>query len=142
MATNDVTKTSESANAKPAQQSRTTKPMGTICTGDSDRNRYNFSPYLQDGRKPRSDSDCFVATACYGSPSAPEVVELRSFRDSCMIRTVYGRALVTLYYAISPGLAAFVGERPWLSRSLRCLVLAPIVRLVRYHGTITHREAN
>jgi hypothetical protein len=53
---------------------------------------------------------CYVATAVYGSPSAPEVEALRRFRDRTLMECAPGRAFVRLYYALSPGLARRLGE--------------------------------
>lgn len=50
--------------------------------------------------KPRSG--CFIATACYGDYSAPEVLVLRTFRDQKLMTSVLGRAFVRFYYVVSP----------------------------------------
>ncbi len=71
---------------------------------------------------------CFVATAAHGTIEAQEVVALRSFRDRTLMGNAAGRALVDLYYRVSPPIADFIradDDR----RSVTRAVLAPIVWL-------------
>ena len=42
---------------------------------------------------------CFVATAVYGNPKAPEVQVLREFRDEVLNQNPLGRRLVDFYYS-------------------------------------------
>ena len=62
---------------------------------------------------------CFIATAAYGTDSADDVMALRRFRDERLLETATGRALVKLYYKLSPPLAAFIAERPLLRKITR-----------------------
>src|SRR6185503_3414332 len=55
---------------------------------------------------------CFVASASYGTPLAAEVSALRRVRDRYLLSHAPGRALVAAYYAVGPGLAAALRERP------------------------------
>ena len=52
--------------------------------------------------------NCFIATAAFGGPLAPEVMALRRFRDSHLLTNPVGRAFVGVYYASSPPIAEFV----------------------------------
>jgi hypothetical protein len=62
---------------------------------------------------------CFIATAAYGTPMAEEVEVLREFRDTYLLTNPVGKALVELYYRVSPPMAEFITEHP---------ALKPIVR--------------
>lgn len=46
-----------------------------------------------------SRHECFIATAVYGSAEAPQVRELREFRDNVLNKTGIGRKAVDLYYS-------------------------------------------
>jgi hypothetical protein len=76
---------------------------------------------------------CFIATAAYGSPSAPEVRLLRRFRDRVLLKSRPGRAFVAWYYRVSPGVAERIAE----SHALRAVVrgaLAPLVLAIAHPG--------
>ena len=60
-------------------------------------------------------SDCFVATAVYGSYDCPEVVRLRGFRDNFLKKYALGRAFIAAYYRFGPYLAKIVKGRAFLS---------------------------
>jgi hypothetical protein len=71
---------------------------------------------------------CFVATAAYGTPMAEEIHILRQFRDGYLLTNPPGKALVDLYYRVSPPLAEFMTEHPSLKPLARA-VLAPAVAI-------------
>ena len=55
---------------------------------------------------PSNSSDgCYIATAVYGSYNAPEVLELRRFRDEVLRSHWWGRVFIKAYYALSPSVA-------------------------------------
>jgi len=69
---------------------------------------------------------CFIATAAYGTPHHPHVRILRDFRDTYLMRSDIGRALVKFYYRYS----SFVADRIVKHRILKIAVrnhLAPLV---------------
>ncbi|MFC1808377.1 CFI-box-CTERM domain-containing protein [Candidatus Omnitrophota bacterium] len=80
------------------------------------------------GRKESGTRACFIATASYGSPLAPEVNTLCRFRDKYLANNYVGRKFISTYYKHSPPIADFIRDKDYLKRLLR-LILAPIVRL-------------
>jgi len=61
-----------------------------------------------------SKSNCFIATAAFGSAEAGPVRLLRGFRDAVLSKSGMGRSFVLWYYSWSPGAAAWLLERPVL----------------------------
>jgi hypothetical protein len=57
------------------------------------------------------DKSCFIATATFGSPMAPEVVTFRQFRNQYLLTNSWGKAFVKLYYKYGP-----IGAN-WISHS-------------------------
>lgn len=74
---------------------------------------------------------CFIATAAYGSPLAPEVAVLRRFRDTKLQMNSIGRVSILLYERLSPPLAEAISNRPIARLIVRRIFLAPAVWLVR-----------
>lgn len=74
---------------------------------------------------------CFIATAAYGSYLAPEVMELRRFRDRVLLTNRAGQALVEWYYRVSPPVAGFIAGHELLKGAVR-LLLTPAVCAVKY----------
>lgn len=73
---------------------------------------------------------CFIATAAYGSPLAPEVVLLSSYRDNYLAHHLLGRKIIHLYYRLSPPLAAWVSRKKFLKTCTRWL-LVPIIYILK-----------
>jgi hypothetical protein len=57
---------------------------------------------------------CFIATAAYGDIDAPEVEQLRQFRDSSLMTNPFGRGFVAAYYRMSPPVARLIARKPRL----------------------------
>ena len=74
---------------------------------------------------------CFIATAAYGSYLAPEVRELRRFRDEVLLTSAPGRAFVDAYYALSPPIAAFIADHD-AARAITRWALTPVVIAVKH----------
>jgi hypothetical protein len=71
---------------------------------------------------------CFIATAAYGTPMAEEIQILREFRDEYLLTNPLGRALVEVYYRVSPPIAEFITEHPSLKPIVRAGLL-PVVAM-------------
>lgn len=78
---------------------------------------------------------CFIATAAYGSKLAPEVQLLRNFRNDWLGKSGIGKTLVDkaeqIYYRRSPKIAMTMRYNTRLKKTLRWLLVAPIVRGLR-----------
>ncbi len=66
-----------------------------------------------------STSGCYIATSVYGAYDCPEVWTLRRFRDYYLSRTMFGRAFIRIYYAISPKLVRWFGDAVWFQKIWR-----------------------
>lgn len=78
-----------------------------------------------------SGSDCFIATAAWGSALDPHVEALRRFRDRYLLSNAAGRAFVASYYRHSPPLAQLIAGDENL-RALARGLLTPLVLAVVY----------
>lgn len=80
----------------------------------------SYCPFC--GTQHKSFGPCFIATAVYGDPLAPEVDALRYIRDNRLMTSALGRVAVRAYYRLSPPIADFLGKRPRLSRQIRTIL--------------------
>lgn len=78
--------------------------------------RYQRSGGTADGEA------CFVATAAYGDYSHSTVRWLRVFRDTVLLPTAGGRALVDTYYDNSPAAARRIEDSPVLAAAARAVL--------------------
>jgi hypothetical protein len=69
---------------------------------------------------------CFIASAAYSTPVAEEIQILREFRDEYLLTNPLGRALVGLYYKVSPPIAEFITEYPVLKTIVRVGLLPAV----------------
>jgi len=73
---------------------------------------------------------CLIATATYGSELAPQVQQLREFRDNTLLKTNSGFAFMTgfnqIYYSFSPTIADWERENPAFKETVK-LVITPLV---------------
>jgi hypothetical protein len=71
---------------------------------------------------------CFVATAAFATPFAPEVIALRKFRDDVLNHSAFGRAFIRIYYFASPTIASVISS----SKFLRAVSRKVFIHLVSY----------
>ncbi len=79
---------------------------------------------------------CFIATAAYGSPLAPQVDVLRMFREHYLRPHVPGRILIRVYETVSPPVAEMIRSSDPLRLVVR-VMLWPVVGLawMTVHGS-------
>lgn len=78
--------------------------------GDEEHLRHHLEAQRYGKNK---DGRCFIATEVYG-PVAEETIALRSFRDTVLLQRLWGRALVSIYYDVSPAIASLIRKNPSL----------------------------
>jgi hypothetical protein len=79
-----------------------------------------------------SMTQCFIATAAYGTESAEEIDVLRAFRDEVLLESAVGSRLVDWYYQTSPPVADFISGNGLLRTIVRELVIDPMVSVVTF----------
>jgi len=98
-------------------------------------------PPAQAQPQPEQLPSCIIATAAYGSETAPEVVYMRYVRDNLIGSTSIGRALrdgfLTWYYWWSPPIAHYMSDKPVFQAVFRVL-LAPVSLSVRIADATFH----
>ncbi len=62
---------------------------------------------------------CFIATAAFGSPLAPQVQRLRDVRDRYLLPYRLGRVAIQAYYAVSPPIADVISRSETLRAAVR-----------------------
>jgi hypothetical protein len=82
------------------------------------------SPGLSSGNQ--TQSSCLIATAAFGSALAPQVQQLRLFRDGIALKTSAGRSFMGVfnawYYSFSPSIAGYERQAHWLQDTVRTLI--------------------
>jgi|GEM_PF-6532358 len=78
-----------------------------------------------------SGEPCFIATAAYGTASAPQVDRLREFRDTYLLTNRAGVAFVRAYYRLTPPVARLIAAHEPARAGVRTC-LAPVVAVVRF----------
>jgi hypothetical protein len=78
------------------------------------------------GNQNQTQSGCLIATAAFGSELAPQVQQLRLFRDGIALKTSAGSSFMNVfnawYYSFSPSVADYERQAPWLQSAVRTLV--------------------
>lgn len=78
------------------------------------------------------ETNCFIASAAYGTSFATELDTLRDFRDQILSRTKLGENFIRWYYAKSPSYAKLVLE----NQTARATVRAALVPVVWFAGFV------
>ena len=107
--------------------------LNYIITNFQDDDSYLAARQIKDEiENPPKKGMCFIATAVYGTPMAPEVIVLCRFRDEVLLLSRAGRLFVKLYYLLSPPCARFIADSPSQRTIIRVLLLQPLLLLLRH----------
>lgn len=91
-------------------------------------------------------SQCFIATATYGSELSPEVSLLRNLRDKKIATTYAGRSFMlafnSFYYSFSPQVASFIASDAAVRSAARILLYPVIGILYVSDGILTTLSFN
>jgi hypothetical protein len=82
---------------------------------------------------------CFIATAVYGAGSM-EVQILRNYRDMYLLTNTTGRKIVSLYEFLSPNMAAFISNKPFLKLLTSALIVRPFVWIAELTSAIKNKQ--
>lgn len=101
----------------------------TACVLGSSVETFTYTQ-ISGGDEPKLENpNCFIATAAYGSPLAPQLDELRWFRDQVLDKFYFGRLAVKTYYEYSPKLAEKLKQSDIGQRAVRW-ALTPVVFII------------
>lgn len=103
-----------------------------IANFSDDEETYFEARQMKDSlENPPKKSGCFIATAAYGSPIAPEVMIFRQYRDETLLNSKLGTFFVQIYYCLSPPLASLISKRKILRAVVRNVILSPLVGVIK-----------
>ncbi len=77
------------------------------------------------------ESDCFIATAVFGTALDSRIDILRELRDRWLMATPLGKAFVFAYYEVSPSIARRARYNWLLRRFLRKTIVNPALHVTR-----------
>ncbi|MDY0142204.1 MAG: CFI-box-CTERM domain-containing protein [Bacteroidales bacterium] len=75
-------------------------------------------------------SGCFIATACYGDYNNLNVIILRNFRDTKLLKTFFGKTFIHCYYNFSPYFANIISKNKTLQYVSRKIIVYPLVKSI------------
>jgi hypothetical protein len=100
-------------------------------------NRREVTEIPEEDAEDEEDEDasggaCFVATAAWGDRIHPDVVWLRNWRDTVLVRSRAGRGFIRCYWVIGPRLARYVRPDRASGRISRAVLRRLIAVLKRF----------
>ena len=79
---------------------------------------------------------CFIATAAYGTETAPQLDILRDFRDDALLNNALGSRFVDAYYKLSPPVANFIAKNDFVRAIVREVLIDPVVHLLQWSQSL------
>jgi hypothetical protein len=98
--------------------------QNTVMSEQSEKTSETTSDF-HDIRVSGGGGGCFIATADYESRMSEEVELLKEHKDSVVLTTLWGRALVRFYYKVSTPLAYLILRRDNLRMAVRSVYYPP-----------------
>lgn len=77
------------------------------------------------------ESECFIATAVFGTPLHPKIDLLRTFRDNWLSNRLLGRIAIRTYYEVSPPIARRARRNEYLRTILQQVIVEPGLKLAK-----------
>lgn len=90
-----------------------------------------FGAAAQPPQAAEKSGRCFIATAAYGTPAAPDVQLLRQFRDTVLVESKTGRFVSAWYSKLSPRLARWIHANDASGAFVRAC-LRPVVAAIKF----------
>lgn len=69
-----------------------------------------------------SNSNCFIATACYKDYYSEEVNFFRKYRDLKLSKSIFGKLFIKFYYQISPHIYKTLFKSPKISKFVKAIL--------------------
>lgn len=135
---------SQSGSSTTSSTSRSSDPSYSSPTSSSSRNSGDYRPSPSSysyqnktstsySRNSNKKEGCYIATMVYGNYDHPQVLVLRRFRDKQLLPTHFGKAIVKLYYWVSPGLVTILCRKKKINSFIRSCLDRFVERLI-HHG--------
>ena len=88
-----------------------------------------YVDYLNSPASKAANTDCFIATAAYGTPYDVKIDVLRNWRDDSLREFAIGRTFIKIYYFLSPPIANIISKSKILRAIVR-IILSPIIHVL------------
>jgi len=92
---------------------------------------YGIGKNIQKPSEGVGSKNCYIATVCYEDIDAPEVEQLRNFRDNYLALSPSGIKFIDFYYRISPKIASWMENKKILNKAVKVLLLNPIIKKIK-----------
>jgi len=86
---------------------------------------------LQENRRNGNNTGCFIATATLGDYDHPIVLELRRFRDEWILRRIWGKQFVELYYYYGSITSKYIASSLILRKLSFYFIVKPVYFIAR-----------
>ena len=93
---------------------------------------HNLAKLLNSGNNQQNNSSaCFIATATLGDYNHPVVIDLRNFRDMFLLKNIFGRIFIRIYYFFGPFFAELISKFEPLRLLSFNFLIKPLHKLIK-----------